>query len=583
MHNESIRVPAIFIVLGCSTALTCWIPAFNAGKEDTIVIAYAAGQETEPAAELPQFEFKGALECSNCHTQPLPKYRLSGVTDFVLLTEFVTWLQEDKHSRAYLQIIPDREQFDQAREQFQRLQTVIAGDQQPAVIEWGASNELSARMCRQLGIETKEFNSARQCLSCHANWRKQDAQLDQDVQMYAVGVGCEACHGASSEWIKTENHQDDKWRTLDPRDKHAKFGMINVRDPADRARQCFSCHIGNAAEGKFVTHEMYAAGHPPLPGIEIETFATQMPRHWRYLDEKADFKLRDEFEQQAGWSDDHLPQSAAVVFGGVTAHREAMNLFAEQASYTDDWPEFAMFDCQSCHHELKMDSWRQQRGYSGRPGRPPMPQWPAALVKLGIAHSAADDADRQTKLDELADLRQSVQLLLDAQPFGNPQRIAQPDANGPVQKLAAWLDDLSQRLRVKPFTRGDAKQSLEMLCGARPELGFDPTKDIADYHAARQVAWAIQVMHKDLKPGAADIPAETRTASSFEATLAELNQMLLLQLPSGAGGEIARELEASLNTIASFDRQAFLEKLNALKRSLPDELKRLDALAANGE
>ena len=29
-----------------------------------------------------------------------------------------------------------------------------------------------------------------------------------------------------------------------------------------------------------VTHEMYAAGHPPLPGFEIATFCSQMPPHW---------------------------------------------------------------------------------------------------------------------------------------------------------------------------------------------------------------------------------------------------------------------------------------------------------------
>ena len=62
--------------------------------------------------------------------------------------------------------------------------------------------------------------------------------------------------------------------------------MIDVRNPIVRAEQCFGCHIGNAAEGKIITHEMYAAGHPPLPNIEIESYVAQLPRHWRYLDEK---------------------------------------------------------------------------------------------------------------------------------------------------------------------------------------------------------------------------------------------------------------------------------------------------------
>src|SRR5207248_334113 len=42
----------------------------------------------------------------------------------------------------------------------------------------------------------------------------------------------------------------------------------------------------NVKEGKIVTHEMYAAGHPPLPGIEIATFGDALPRHWETLTEK---------------------------------------------------------------------------------------------------------------------------------------------------------------------------------------------------------------------------------------------------------------------------------------------------------
>ena len=38
------------------------------------------------------------------------------------------------------------------------------------------------------------------------------------------------------------------------------------------AEVCLSCHVGNAQQGKVVTHEMFAAGHPPISGFEIETF-----------------------------------------------------------------------------------------------------------------------------------------------------------------------------------------------------------------------------------------------------------------------------------------------------------------------
>ena len=57
--------------------------------------------------------------------------------------------------------------------------------------------------------------------------------------------------------------------------------MTNVRDPVRRTELCLSCHVGDIACGKFVTHDMFAAGDPPLPAFEIETFLEQMPPHWR--------------------------------------------------------------------------------------------------------------------------------------------------------------------------------------------------------------------------------------------------------------------------------------------------------------
>ena len=44
-----------------------------------------------------------------------------------------------------------------------------------------------------------------------------------------------------------------------------------VRDPVRRTELCLSCHLGSTSENKMVTHAMYAAGHPPLPGFEMET------------------------------------------------------------------------------------------------------------------------------------------------------------------------------------------------------------------------------------------------------------------------------------------------------------------------
>ena len=98
------------------------------------------------------------------------------------------------------------------------------------------------------------------------------------------GVSCENCHGPYSGWA--DPHAVAPFRTL-PTAQWEALGFVDLRSPAGKAEKCLSCHIGNSDEGKVVTHEMYAAGHPPLPSIEVATFTFAMPRHWWLNAERA--------------------------------------------------------------------------------------------------------------------------------------------------------------------------------------------------------------------------------------------------------------------------------------------------------
>src|SRR5262249_38763662 len=99
------------------------------------------------------------------------------------------------------------------------------------------------------------------------------------------GVGCAVCHGTFKPWV-TEHANitgDNDWRSRSG-DEKQKRGMIDLRNPLTRAELCMSCHIGNAQLGRVVTHDISAAGHPPLPSIEIATFTgDNMPRHWKLM------------------------------------------------------------------------------------------------------------------------------------------------------------------------------------------------------------------------------------------------------------------------------------------------------------
>src|SRR5262249_41881651 len=145
------------------------------------------------------------------------------------------------------------------------------------------------------------------------------------------------------------------------------------------AQLCFSCHIGNTTDKKFVTHEMYAVGHPPLPGIELDTFSDSLPRHWRYLADKPPGVFEsDEMQKTYGRSLIRLERVQIVVVGGLVALREAVKLAQDTAG--QGGADYAQFDCFACHHDLSQPnrdkpSARSFGGYRARPGRPIPRSW----------------------------------------------------------------------------------------------------------------------------------------------------------------------------------------------------------------
>ncbi len=402
-----------------------------------------------------------------------------------------------------------------------------------------ASQQLSQEICRKLAIP--DIHRAKQCLSCHANWI---AAADQPPPIYELGVACESCHGPSAAWDGP--HRNRAWRTRSVEEK-ARLGMVDVRNPVRRAEQCFSCHIGNVREGKLVTHAMYAAGHPPLPSIEIESFARQMPRHWRYLHEKvedhrrkaegespdaAPFEFFAEFVQQnhsyltaadraerKQLAGRHRHGAAAVVLGGAVALREALELTGELASQGNDraWPELAAFDCTACHHDLKQSVPPPTSQPRLRPGRPMIHGWPNALVQLAIFHVSTDAAGYQRKSSELDELLGAIHENLASTPFGDADRLRQE-----TRRLSQWLtSELIIPVAAKPFD----DQAVRLAAARLAHIGSQGTHD---YDSARQIAWALRTIYCDLsrKP-AAD--------GSIQPLLQQLAADLRLDLPNSGG------------------------------------------------
>jgi hypothetical protein len=494
-----------------------------------LCLAESSSRGQEPAQPRPRFERLGVESCQGCHQKPSDLYREKQTTAFVGLTEFATWTDHDKHSQAY-----------------KLLET-----------------ELGQSICKALQIDLKDGKSSQQCLSCHADWQKGTPRPKPfDLRQ---GVTCEACHGGASNWANPTLHQQEEWRRISPVDKFAKHGMIDIRDPIVRARVCNSCHIGDADQGKFVTHEMYAAGHPPLPPIEPETFADQMPRHWRSLHEKPDFEHRAVYEQLNRFRPNEHSSSRGVMLAGIESLRTSNRLFArEVAAANGPWPDFAIFDCAACHHELTSKSWRLERGYGGNPpGRPPMPTWPSVLVPLAIRHAASDDADFAKRHGEFLAKRKALHAAVASRPFGDAVRI--PEA---VSKLDDWLENLERDATATPFDNAAVRQALRTLVAG--EVGGLP-----DFDSARQIAWSAIVLATDVglplpnkSPPSADELRDFRrtfrqrvetTHAAFAA--AKLNDRLSLKLPAGREASIPTAFPQTLKTQSEYDPAWFHQTL----------------------
>src|SRR5262249_1588918 len=156
-------------------------------------------------------------------------------------TEFTKWQTEDKHSTAY------------------------------AALTYPRSKEMG-----RLLWNDEDVTKRKECLSCHAVALTPADRKDPSFQLEQGGP-CVICHGPREEWIDAHSafRKRPKWRALTPAEKEKQYGLADLWTPSKRAALCASCHVGRIQQGepdKFVTHEMYAAGHPPLPSFEAATF-----------------------------------------------------------------------------------------------------------------------------------------------------------------------------------------------------------------------------------------------------------------------------------------------------------------------
>jgi hypothetical protein len=391
----------------------------------------AAGHGDElPAPAAAAFAFKGSGLCVKCHRTEQGEWCDIATTS--------VW-RHDAHSRSHLALLSD--------------------------------NPRTAAMERTLGI--KAANTA-SCVACHTH-PAAEPPLDEETDVVHAGISCETCHGAGGGYF--EPHMEKPWRFL-PTAEKAALGMRDLRDPVLKAENCLSCHLGDVASGRVISHAMYAAGHPPLPAFEMETFSRAMGPHWKRVWEKA--PRVQAAAAAAGYHTEAASETHRALVGTLVALRSSAALVHDYARLAAEpggraaapWPELALYDCQACHHDLRIPSARQAAGYGQLvPGRPTIVRWPRAAAGVALAVAGQpDDVDA---------LLSPWVAVLNRRPFGAdadletgaPESLGRID--GAIRSLVAVPRD--QELDDRRREIAERLSAAGMRCG--------------DVDSARLVAW----------------------------------------------------------------------------------------------
>lgn len=510
-----------------------------------------------------------------CHQTAIPQ------NDFCTVASAAIWSQHDKHRQAFY-LLHETQPGDPAH-----------GAAKRALVRQILGFELREAFDddRYTRLKTADDEPIRQkvalvkaCLRCHATWPQQAdaAYPDQPPVPLELGVSCQACHGPAERWDLP--HRLPAWRLVPPEVK-AELGFYDCRSVRGKTLLCASCHVGDLAEGRFVRHEWYAAGHPPLPSFHLARFTAQMPLHWQAWQTKGSFALRDgiapelaqtlvpqrEMLRRAGvpaealrasYRDANrlppgtLPPEAEVIetaaLSAVSVAEAYVQLVAQYAAAAAakqlPWPELALYDCAACHHPLR----REGRGgglapIRHPPGRPGPAIWPMTLVPAVLAELTPGDAEQAaSRQAQLADGWQRLVEAMIAVPLGQPGPVA-----AAAQPMAAQLAELGRLASTQPWDAAAAHPLMLRLT--------DPTAEPAyDFEMARQRAWSWLALADAVLP-----PEVRRQAAPLGE---ELEVRLALRLPAGLDQPLLEHVPTWLKAAASYDPHWFQQRQAAVRR-----------------
>ncbi len=309
---------------------------------------------------------------------------------------------------------------------------------------------------RRLGVAAPD--SAPMCLGCHSD----PARARGPKFQVSDGVGCEACHGGSSNWLAS-HYTLGATHAL-----NVSRGMTALDQPKIRAAVCLDCHFGSAGQGQFVSHQIMSAGHPRL-SFELDLFST-LQKHY---DLNAAYAKRKRL----------APGVQVWAVGQAMALQRSLNLYADPArGQQGAFAEFYFFDCHSCHRAISDDP-AARPSFTANLGRPIAPGMPPYNDENLIMLAAAS----RVAAPELAKPFDTASRSFHAA-FG----VDRPTAVRVAGQLATICGELADTFSAHPFTRA---QTLAMLEAVTDEA---TAQRYTDYAGGAQAVMAVDTLLSSL-------------------------------------------------------------------------------------
>lgn len=350
--------------------------SFERSGTTTVAIAPAPAAAAAPAGP-PRPVGAGGCSAAGCHGASPARSLTAPPDEHCWQSSATHWMAADPHTKAYAVLMDD-------------------GPARPHDLATKIMIQLTGKKAN--GRPNTEATEHDRCLACHTNPSLVSANAGtigpRMVGLRAEGVGCEACHGNASTWYGP--HTGKTWDAAHRPSLYENHGMPKLYDLGERALMCAGCHVGAPADERYpmprdMNHDMIAAGHPRL-NFDFAEYQRRLPPHWQE---------KDRLSPSSAPRTDPAFEVKCWLVGRVATAEAACKLTADRAARLDPWPEFAEFNCYSCHHELQKtdDSWRQKAPgyYTGRsPGATPWQTvWPVTghdpLAGVPGAAAAAGD------------------------------------------------------------------------------------------------------------------------------------------------------------------------------------------------